>query len=291
MIVSMTGFGRAKEVTSSYSVTVEVKSVNHRFCEIQIRMPRQLMVIEDKIKQSINEYVNRGRIELFLTVDGNGIIQRKVEIDWELMDKYVQLLQQMKERYQLKDEVSLKDLISLKDGTTVIEEEPENPELQASILKAVHHAMSSLKEMREIEGKQLYKEMNEQILHIINIVNQISTLAPHVTFAYHERLLKRVSDYVTGVVDESRLMTEVAVFSEKADIAEEITRLKSHADQFLNNMNSDEAVGRKLDFIVQEMNREANTIGAKANDHIIAKHVVDIKSLLEKIKEQVQNIE
>jgi uncharacterized protein (TIGR00255 family) len=291
MIVSMTGFGRANESTTSLRVTVEVKSVNHRFCEIHLRMPRQLMVIEDKIKKAVNEYVNRGRIELFLTVDGEGIVKRKVEIDWGLMDNYYRLLKQAKERYSLNEDVTLQQLIDLEDVTSVVEEGNDHPELQSLIIKTVHLAMKQLKEMREIEGKQLFIKIKEQILHIMNIVNKISDLAPNVVQQYHERITKKVSEYVSGTVDESKLMTEVAVFAEKADISEELTRLKSHANQFNDTLQTNGAVGRKLDFIVQEMNRETNTIGAKANDQCIAKHVVEIKSLLERVKEQVQNIE
>ncbi|MFC4320239.1 YicC/YloC family endoribonuclease [Litchfieldia salsa] len=291
MIVSMTGFGRATESTAALSVTVEVKSVNHRFCEIQLRMPRQLMVIEDKIKKAVHEYVNRGRIELFLTVDGEGIVKRKVEIDWGLMDNYYELLTQVKGRYSLKEDVTIERLINLEGVTSIVEEETDYPELQSFILKAVHSAMDQLKEMREVEGKQLYNIIKEQILHIMNLVEQISLLAPTVIQNYRDRMIKKVSEYVSDTIDESKFITEVAIFAEKADINEEITRLKSHASQFIDTLQNSGAVGRKLDFIVQEMNREINTIGAKANDESISILVVDIKSLLEKVKEQVQNIE
>ncbi|WP_078547236.1 YicC/YloC family endoribonuclease [Litchfieldia alkalitelluris] len=291
MMISMTGYGRAKKEVGHLRVIAEVKSVNHRFCEIHVRIPRQLTVIEDKIKKAINKYVQRGRIELFLTVEGEGIVKRNVEVDWSLMDHYFQLLQQTKERYALTDEITLDHLFNLEGVSSVVEEEANTSELEVLVIDTVHLAMKQFRAMRETEGEQLSKEIQEQTLHIVNLVSKIKELAPSVVDKYHERISSKVNEYLSGAVDENKIMTEVAIFADKADISEELIRLRSHATQLLETLNQQNPVGRKLDFIVQEMNRETNTIGAKANDYTIASYVVEMKSYLERIKEQVQNIE
>lgn len=291
MIKSMTGFGRATKSDAKLNCVVEVKSVNHRFCEIQVRMPRQLLVFEDKIKKAINQYVHRGRVELYISVEGEDIVKRKLKIDWDLMDQYYQNLLHAKKRYSLEENITLQQLFEPEDLSSIIEEDTKNEHLETLIIDTVDTAMKQLKEMRELEGQQLYHDIKEQIIHITNHVTDIAELAPRVVSQYHERIRKKVNEYVEGVIDESKIVTDVAIFAEKADITEEITRLKSHISQFLETLHIEEVVGRKLDFLLQEMNRETNTIGAKANDHIIAKQVVEVKSLLEKIKEQIQNIE
>jgi uncharacterized protein (TIGR00255 family) len=291
MVYSMTGFGRSKKTMGDAGVTVEIKSVNHRFCEISVRMPRQLLIFEDKIKKVISEYVNRGRIEVFVTVEGEGWTRRKLQVDWQLMEDYYERLQEAQTRFSLQDRVTLGQLFALEGVTEVVEEEIGNEEIEQLLLSATKEAVQQLRTMRQQEGETLLLDIRGQLAVIVQCVHNVQQLAPTVAEQYRERLAKRMKEWVQGAVDETRLLTEVAVFAEKADINEELTRIRSHIEQMENTLRQLEPIGRKLDFLVQELNREINTIGSKANDSRIALQVVEMKSALEKVKEQVQNIE
>ena len=287
----MTGFGRAKAESDLFSVNVEIKTVNHRFCEMNIRMPRQLLKIEDRLKKKLSQYIRRGRVEVYVSLEGEGSVTRKVHVDWKLLDEYSQIIKQVREKYNVEGTVTLQDLLSRSELLHIEESEIGNDELEKLVLEATEEAANLLKQMRLAEGDELKKDLLAILSQLeINVI-ELQKFAPLVVQSYKERLTKRMEEFVNGQLDETRILTEVAVFADKADISEEITRLKSHIQQFLHTLQSMEPIGRKLDFIVQEMNREANTIGSKANDSNIAKQVVDIKSLLEKLKEQVQNIE
>jgi len=291
MVVSMTGFGRSKKGTDSFSVSVEVKTVNHRFSEFYIRMPRQFNKIEDKIKKKLSTSIHRGRIEVFVTIEGEGIVNRKVLVDWNLLDHYIASIGKIKKKYALEHGLSLHDLLSREDILHVEEEETGNEELDQIVLEAVEEAALQVKQMRKMEGNALEKDVSAHLQTFQELVESIEMLAPSVANMYKERLSKRIQEFVAGQVDEVRILTEVAIFADKADINEEWTRLNSHIKQFDHILTLIEPIGRKLDFLLQEMNREVNTIGSKANDSAIAKEVVEMKSILEKMKEQVQNIE
>ncbi|MBT2699970.1 YicC family protein [Bacillus sp. ISL-40] len=291
MVISMTGFGRAKTESDCFSVNVEVKTVNHRFCEMNIRMPRQLLKIEDRMKKKLNQYIRRGRVEVYVSLEGEGVVTRKVHVDWKLLDEYYQFIKQAREKYNVEGTLTLQNLLSRSELLHIEESEAGNEELDNLVLAATEEAAKFLTQMRMAEGEELKKDLLAILSHLESHVFELQKFAPLVVQSFKERLTKRMEDFVNGQLDETRILTEVAVFADKADINEEVTRLKSHFQQFLQTLESMEPIGRKLDFIVQEMNREANTIGSKANDSNIAKKVVDIKSLLEKLKEQVQNIE
>ncbi len=287
----MTGFGRGRAESDLYVVTVEIKTVNHRFSEINIRMPRQLLKIEDKMKKKINQYIRRGRAEVYVSLEGDGVITRKLHVDWHLIDEYVQFLKQAQRMFALEDKITLDHLLSRPDLVHIEENEAENEGLEELVLLATEEAARQLIQMRLAEGVILNNDLQLITKKLEKAVAELQTHAPKVVQLYKDRVSKRLQEYVNGQVDEGRILTEVAIFAEKADINEEITRLTSHIQQFTQTLNMDEPIGRKLDFLVQEMNREANTIGSKANDAAIAKKVVEIKSYLEKLKEQVQNIE
>ncbi|MBA2874049.1 YicC/YloC family endoribonuclease [Thermaerobacillus caldiproteolyticus] len=291
MVYSMTGFGRSKKANEHMNVTVEMKSVNHRFCEISVRIPRQWLVFEDKIKKVILQYVKRGRVEVFVNVEGEGLIKRKLQVDWQLIDEYYERLQEANERFSLQDRITLGQLFQLEGATEVIEEETGNEEIEQLVIAAAEEAAQQLTEMRRQEGQALLNDIHEQLAMMTQCVRNIRTWAPEVTEQYRERLMKRIDELVQGAVDETRILTEVAIFAEKADINEELKRIDSHLEQFVDTLHKTEPIGRKLDFLVQELNREINTIGSKANDSRIAAQVVEMKSALEKVKEQVQNIE
>lgn len=291
MVMSMTGFGRCKKGMDSFSIFVEVKTVNHRFSEYYIRMPRHFNKIEDKIKKILNTYLHRGRMEVFVTIDGDAIVNRRVEVDWGLLENYVQSISQIQQRYGIKEELSLHDLLSREDIIHIEEEEAGNEEIDSILLAAIEEAAIGVKQMRELEGAALEKDLRKQLNFLQDKVFELKEAAPQVVQMYQDRLTKRIQEFVSGQIDENRILTEVAVFADKADINEELTRLESHIKQFEHILTLTEPVGRKLDFLIQEMNREVNTIGSKANDSSIAKEVVEMKSILEKMKEQVQNVE
>jgi uncharacterized protein (TIGR00255 family) len=291
MVISMTGFGRSKLESAAFSVNVEVKTVNHRFCEINIRMPRQLLKLEDKMKKKLNQHLRRGRVEVYVTIEGEGSVTRKVHVDWKLLEEYYSFINEAREKYGIEGNVTLQDLLNRSEIIHIEESEVGNEEIENLVLAAVEEAVLLLKQMRIAEGEELKKDLLSSLTLLDTNINELQQYAPFVVQAYKERLSKRMQEFVSGQIDETRILTEVAVFADKVDINEEITRLKSHIQQFMKTLNEQDPIGRKLDFLVQEMNREANTIGSKANDSNIATKVVEIKSLLEKLKEQVQNIE
>ncbi|PLS16841.1 YicC family protein [Bacillus sp. M6-12] len=291
MAVSMTGYGRGKAESDSLIITVEMKTVNHRFSEYNIRMPRQFLMLEERIKKTANQYIRRGRADIFVTVEGEGLVTRNLKIDWKLADQYFEIASQAQERYGLNAKAAIEDLLHINDIFTVEEKEAQNEEAETILLAAVTDALEALLQMRMQEGILLANDLRSHLHKITGSIASLADYAPVVSKQYGERLAGKLNDFLAGSVDENRLLTEAAIFADKADISEELTRLESHVIQFHETLELHEPIGRKLDFLVQEMNREVNTIGSKANDSKITKEVVEMKSLLEKMKEQVQNIE
>ncbi|WP_263696090.1 YicC/YloC family endoribonuclease [Bacillus thuringiensis] len=291
MICSMTGFGRSKVENDTFQITVEMKSVNHRFLEMSIRLPKQMMVFEDKIRKIIAEQVRRGRIEVSISITGEGLVERKLSVNWSLLEQYQSIMEDIKGKFQLQDSITLEQLMAMPEVTAIEEVENVNEQFENSLYEAVRQAAHMLKMMRDGEGERLHKDIANRLQEIHNCVNAIIPHAPIVTQKYRERLENRLKELHNQDLDEQRLLTEVAIFAERCDIHEELVRLQSHLEQFRETLQIEEPVGRKMDFIVQEMHREINTIGSKANDLTISKYVVEMKNNLEKIREQVQNIE
>lgn len=291
MIRSMTYFGSASKTEDGLTVAVELKSVNYRFKEVNARMPRPLLYLEDKIKQTIFKHIQRGRLELFVSVDGEALVSRKIKVDWPLLEEYMKTADEMKGRHKLSGEITLRDALQFEHVIQIEEEPVRHEQLERVLLEAVEAAVLELCGMREAEGRRLKEDCLQHIAKLEKLTDDIAALAPAVVGHYRERLEARLEEWSSDRLDESRLLTEVALFADRSDITEEVTRLKSHFRQFRDICDTGGAAGRKLDFLVQELNREANTIGSKANDHQITKHVVEMKSSIEKIKEQVQNIE
>lgn len=291
MVISMTGYGRAIAENDHVKVLVEIKTVNHRFCEYNIRMPRQLMFLEDKVKKKANQYIRRGRVEIFITVEGEDLVSKKLKLDWNIADQFISLMDSIKAKYDLKSEVTLQDLLQMDTIFSIEEVATENDEVERLLLKALTSALENLKVMRVIEGQELANDLQIHLQKLKDTATQVKQYAPMVVTAYQERLVMKLSELKEGLIDEGRLITETAIFADKCDINEELKRLESHWLQFSETLEQKAPIGRKLDFLVQEMNREVNTIGSKGNDSLITKEVVEMKSLLEKMKEQVQNIE
>ncbi|MGN1401725.1 MAG: YicC/YloC family endoribonuclease [Bacillus sp. (in: firmicutes)] len=291
MVMSMTGYGRGSSEGEQFRILAEIKTVNHRFCEYQIRMPRQLLALEDKIRKQLSSYIKRGRAEVFITVEGDGLVHKHLHIDWELLDQYMGNIELMAKRYHLHPPSSPHELLELENVFLIRDEQVDFTEVEGFILEAVQAAATELKEMREREGARLKADLNHQLAKLQQSVTDVKERAPLVIVQYKDKLKARMTEWAAGQLDEPRLLTEAALFADKADINEELIRLDSHIHQMMLSFESEEAIGRKLDFLVQEMNREVNTIGSKANDSQIAARVVEMKSLLEKMKEQIQNIE
>ncbi|WP_113929842.1 YicC/YloC family endoribonuclease [Bacillus sp. P14.5] len=291
MVVSMTGFGRARVESGQHVVTVEMKSVNHRFCELNIRTPKQLVKIEEKLKKRMTEYIKRGKADAFITITGEGLVHRKLKVDWQLADDYIQSIHTLKEKFSLKDEVRLQDILQRDELISIEETEEENDELENLVEQALLQSLEDLTAMRRAEGEKLHEDLLSHIRLFSETLHSINEHVPKVMNQYRARLERKIKELTENQADESRILTEIAIFADKSDISEEITRLESHLTQFTASVSQDVPIGRKLDFIIQEMNREVNTIGSKANDAKLAAFVVEMKTCLEKLREQVQNVE
>lgn len=287
----MTGFGRAKSAQNNFQITVEMKSVNHRFLETNIRLPKHMMIFEDKIRKLIGEHIRRGRIEVSILIEGEGLLERKLRVDWSLLMQYKGIMEEAASKFQLQNSITVHQLLAMPEVTTIEEIEKIDDAFEASLYEAIGDAVSALKQMRDREGKQLHNDMAQLVDKIEESVQMISPYTSVIVQKYRERIEAKIKELYSQELDEQRLLTEVTLFADRCDIHEELVRLHSHIEQFREGLMSIEPVGRKLDFIVQEMHREINTIGSKANDATISKYVIAMKNNLEKIREQVQNIE
>ncbi len=292
MIMSMTGFGRGEYSRDGKEFTVEIKTVNHRYSDIFVKMPRQIGFLEDKVRELVGKAISRGKIDVFITYYNYSEDSKHVVFDEGLAKAYVSAVEALRDKFGLTDDISV-SLISKYPDVLRVEQAQEDEELLWSMLReAVDNAVASLIHMRGIEGEGLKNVLLERADIIENVIAEISKRAPEVPREYKTKLNARIKELLDQqVVDESRIAVEVALFADRCSIDEELVRLGSHFGQMRQILSMDQPVGRKLDFLVQEMNREINTIGSKANDLTITRLVVDIKSEIEKIREQIQNIE
>lgn len=292
MIKSMTGYGRGESNLPGKKFNVELKAVNHRYSEVVLRMPRSLSQFEDRIRKIIQSRIARGRVDGFCSQEECGEKAVAVKVDKALAAAYYKAIKDLQEGLDITGSIKIKYLTDL-PGVLVVEEPAENvEELWPAILEAVEAALESLIRMRETEGEQLASDLMQRIDRLVLINEQIRERSPAVVEEYREKLRTRLNDFIKdGSLDPERLTAEAAVFADRSNITEETVRLESHLKQAGACLKEGQPVGRKLDFIVQEMNREINTIGSKANDLEISRLVVEVKSEIEKIREQVQNLE
>lgn len=291
---SMTGYGRGESTLYDRKFVIEIKAVNHRYNDVTVKMPRTMYAYEDKIKKTIGEKVFRGKIDVYVNYESFSKDDVVINVNEPLADSYFETLKFIKERYNLKDEITVDLIAKFPDVVSVdknIVNEKADDEIGECLFAALNEAINNFVLMREREGETLKVNILEKLDNIKNAVNKIELRAPLVAKDYRQRLEEKLSEYVGNDVDESRVLTEVLLFSDKACIDEEITRLHSHISQMKSILNETIPVGRKLDFLIQEMNREVNTIGSKSNDLEITSTVVDTKGEIEKIREQIQNIE
>lgn len=292
MISSMTGFGRATVASDGREITIELKSVNHRYLDLAFRMPRHIGFIEDVLRQLLSEQLSRGHVDIYVNYRNTRMDARTVVIDEALMGAYLTAARKAAAQYELKDDISLSTAMRFPDVTDVIEAEEDRDAVAALAREAALRAVTALKRMRAGEGERLCNDLLNRVTTVESIAAKIDTRAPLVVEEYRTKLSERIESILGGVeVDRTRLATEVALFADKASINEELVRLASHVTEMRKVLGSDEAAGRRLDFVVQEMNREFNTIGSKANDAEITNLVIAGKGEIEKIREQVQNIE
>ena len=288
----MTGYGRGEAERNGHQFVVECKSVNHRYLDLNIRMPRILLFLEDFTRTHIRERISRGHIDIFVTYKNTENPVGTVKANLEVAKEYYAAAIEIKETLGLKDEPELNSLIKL-DGVLDYEEEELNEdELKSIYLEAFDMALDNLISAREKEGENMVKDLLERKETLVGIIGEIEKREPEVVSEYREKLREKVTEYMEGTgIDENRFNEEILYFSDHASITEEIVRIHSHLDELEKLLRSDEAVGRNLDFLIQELNREFNTTGSKANDIAITKNVLLAKSEIEKIREQVQNLE
>jgi len=290
----MTGYGRGKSQAEGREFLVEIKTVNHRYCDIYIKVPRQISFLEDKVREVIGKSISRGKVDVFITYDDFSEDSKNILIDEGLAKTYIKSVEYLRDKFGLKDDISVSLIAKFPDILKVEKSEQDEDKIWSLLYEALSHALDALINMRQIEGEGLKNDLLERADAIEKVVQEISIRAPEVVKEYKCKLENRLKEILEQqVIDENRLAMEVAVFADRCNIDEELVRLGSHINQLRQTLNSDSdlPVGRKLDFLIQEMNREINTIGSKANDLIITQNVVEIKSELEKIREQIQNIE
>lgn len=293
MLISMTGFGRGEFLSEKYSLKTEIKTVNHRYNDISIRLPRHLNFLEDKIKREVKKYINRGKVDIYINLEYLDEKSLKINLDLPLAKEIHRNLDILKDELNLNEDIHLSSILKLGDVFSVEREELSEDLLWKDLKESLTTALDDIYEMRRAEGENLRLDMVEKINKIESLVKEIEKSAPKVVAEYKEKLETRINELLPdgSLISEEKLAEEVAFFSDKSNIDEEITRFGSHIKQYLKIMGEKEPVGRKLDFLIQEMNREVNTIGSKTGDVIITNHVVEIKSEIEKLREQVQNIE
>lgn len=293
MVKSMTGFGRGiSEEDTSRSFTIEIKTVNHRYFDINVRMPRNLLSLESKVRETIKNKINRGKVDVFITQNSYGKEDSDIHFNEELSDSYMSCLEKIRDRYDVIDNISVSLIARFPEIITLEKKEEDLEEIWKSLKCPLNDAVDALVNMREKEGEKLREDIVSKCENIEELVNKVDERAPFVVEDYKERLENRLQELLENAnIEENRIAAEVAVFADKASIDEELVRLNSHIIQLKETLKKEEPIGRKLDFIIQEMNREANTICSKASDLEIINLVINIKNYIEKIREQTQNIE
>lgn len=292
MIKSMTGFGRGEVNVDNKSFVVEIKTINHRYNDISIRMPRFLSSLEDKIREYIQSRISRGKIDVYVSYNSYGSDNKTLIYDENLAKEYVNVLGQIKQSFGLKDDISLSLIARFPDLVRTENKEEDQEQLWIMLSQALDESVKNTISMRENEGARLREDMQKRLFYIKDVVKLIEDRAPIVVEEYRQKLNNRIKDLLNGTpIDEQRIAMEVAIMADKGNVTEEIVRLYSHINQMISTLDNSDTIGRKLDFIVQEMNREANTINSKSQDITIINSIVDVKSEIEKIREQIQNIE
>ena len=293
MIKSMTSFGRGtSDEKKQRSFTVEMKSVNNRYLDINIRMPKTLISLEEEVRKMISESLSRGKVDVFINLKNYSNSEGIPKVDLKLAQEYLNCLKEIEQNLDIKHDITVMQIARFPEVISVEQKEDDLDEILLELKPLVTSAIEMMVEMRKVEGEKLKEDILIKIKKIEDLVREVNNFADNIPKAYKIKLEERLSELLNGnTIDENRIASEVCIFADKASVDEEITRLSSHINQMRKTLNLEEPVGRKLDFIIQEMNRETNTIGSKSSDIQMTNIVIDIKNLIEKIREQVQNIE
>ncbi len=292
MIKSMTGYGRAVETVNGREFTVELRSVNNRYLDCSVKLPRSLTFAEEAVKQAVKASVSRGKVDVFISVHSEGGEEVKVSLNESVLTGYLGAMRQMVESYGVADDISVSTLSRLPDVFTLERPEIDEDQLKADLMEVLAKALEGYDAMRTLEGAALDRDLRSRAATILDLVSQVEAGNAQTVVDYRARLEAKLQEVLANTaIDESRILTEAAIFADKVAVDEETVRLRSHLKQMDAMLTAGGAVGRKLDFLLQEMNRETNTIGSKCTDVRLARIVVDIKAELEKIREQTQNIE
>ena len=292
MVKSMTGYGRARETLNGRDITVEVRSVNNRYLDCAVKMPRAYVFAEDAIKSRVQKAISRGKVDVFVTIDTTAADVSVVAVNEPLARSYYEALKKLKETFALEGEITPMALAKFPDVLAVTRAEEDLEAVAADICAVLDRALQAYNEMRAVEGERLAVDISSRVATIESVVGKVEDRSPQTVAEYRARLTNKMNEVLQSTtIDESRILTEAAIFADKIAVDEETVRLRSHIAQLRTMLLSDQPVGRKLDFLIQEVNRECNTIGSKCNDLTIAQDVVNMKAEVEKIREQVQNIE
>ena len=292
MARSMTGYGRGIKANPAYSITIDLKSINHRYLELYFKIPRAYSFIEDRLRRHLTSKLSRGKIEVTVTIEKLLSDEVLVELNRPLLNSYFKAIDELTTKFNISGKPDLTTILNLPDVMQTVQPAEDQEQLGVLAEEVLNEAVDNLLKMRYTEGSQLALDLQDKLTSLSQLWRQLTEFAPEMVTEYRLRLEKRIQELTEGVeVDPNRLATEVAIFADKSDINEELVRIESHLHQFRKTLDLNEPVGRKLDFIVQELNREINTVGSKANDLRISQIVIQFKSELEKIREQIQNIE
>ena len=292
MIKSMTGYGRAVETVNGREFTVELRSVNNRYLDCTVKLPRSLSFAEEAVKQAVKQTVSRGKVDVYITIRSENTDDTKISLNTAVVEGYLSAMRQMAEAYGVRDDISVSTLSRMNDVFTVEKPEVDEEQLKADLMSVLDKALAGYNAMRATEGAALDRDLRSRGETILELVSQVEAGNGQTVIDYRTRLENKLKEVLANTnIDENRILTEAAIFADKVAVDEETVRLRSHLEQMNTMLTGGGAVGRKLDFLLQEMNREANTIGSKCTDVRLARIVVDIKAELEKIREQTQNIE
>ena len=288
----MTGYGRAVQTVNGREFTVEVRSVNNRYLDCNVKLPRMVSFAEDAVKQAVKAAISRGKVDVYITIKSEAEADTKITLNAAIVEGYLSAMRQMVEEYGVKDDISVSTLSRLPEIFTVEKPEVDEEQLKADLLQVVAAALEGYNAFRAAEGAALDADLRSRGNTILDLVSQVEAGNAQTVIDYRARLYNKLKEVLANTaIDESRILTEAAIFADKVAVDEETVRLRSHLEQMNKMLTDGGALGRKLDFLLQEMNREANTIGSKCTDVRLARIVVDIKAELEKIREQTQNIE
>ena len=292
MVKSMTGYGRARETLNGRDITVEVRSVNNRYLDCTVKMPRTYVFAEDAVKTRVQKAISRGKVDVFVTIDTTAADVSVVAVNEPLARSYYEALMKLKETFSLDGEITPMSLAKFPDVLAVTRAEEDLETVAADICVVLEQALQAYNAMRAVEGERLADDISTRVTTIESVVSKVEERSPQTVAEYRARLTNKMNEVLQSTtIDESRILTEAAIFADKIAVDEETVRLRSHIAQLRAMLQDSQPVGRKLDFLIQEVNRECNTIGSKCNDLTIAQDVVNMKAEVEKIREQVQNIE